>query len=228
MTPGENYDFIRYMGSRKTPLANGEFYHIFNRGVAKMQIFNIFYDYNRFMKTFLYYSIAGPKPKFSIFAPTTTILDTSKKIVDIICYCIMPNHFHFLLQQKKEGGITEFISKLSNSYTKYFNTKNKRVGPILQGDFRAVHIETNEQLLHLTRYIHLNPLVSYLVKDLNDYRWSSYHEYISDNNDDDICIKEVVLNQFPSLDVYRQFVLDQEDYGKKLEIIKHQLLDHGS
>lgn len=212
------------MSSRTVPFVNGEYYHIFNRGVAKMQIFSNSYDYNRFMKTFLYYIIDGAKPKFSIFTPTTTELDNTKRIVDVICYCLMPNHFHFFLQQKREGGITEFLSKLSNSYTKYFNVKNHRVGPLLQGEFKAVHVEKNEQLLHLSRYIHLNPLVGYIIKDLEDYRWSSYLEYIGLIKNS-ICSKEIILDQFKSPAEYKQFVLDQEDYGKQLEMIKHQLID---
>lgn len=190
-----------------------------------MPIFHNSYDHSRFIKTLLYYLIEGPKPKFSIFAPTVTNLDTTKKIIEIVCYCLMPNHFHFLLKQMRDNGITEFVSKLSNSYTKYFNTKNNRVGPLLQGEFKSVHVETNEQLLHLSRYIHLNPIVSYKTKDLNAYRWSSYLEYVGSTKNSTICNKEIILDQFKSKNQYRQFVLDQEDYGKKLEMIKHQLLD---
>ena len=213
------------MASRITPLVNGEFYHVFNRGVAKMQIFNIFYDYDRFTKTFLYYAINAPKPKFSIFTPTSVTLPIKERIVEIICYCLMPNHFHFLLRQIRENGITEFMSKLSNSYAKYFNIKNERVGPLLQGVFKAAHVETNEQLLHLSRYIHLNPLVGYITKDLNIYRWSSYPEYTSSVSRD-ICDKKIILKQFKSKMDYRQFVLNQETYAKELEMIKHQLIDY--
>ena len=213
------------MPARAVPFVNAEYYHIFNRGVAKMPIFNNFYDYKRFIKTMIYYSIEGPKPRFSVFTPTTTILDTSRKIVDFICYCLMPNHFHFLLRQRRQGGITEFVSKLSNSYTKYLNIKNNRIGPLLQGDFKAVHIETNEQLLHVSRYIHLNPLVGYVTRDLDTYRWSSYIEYVNDIGNE-ICDKKIILDQFRSKKEYKHFVLDQEDYGKRLEMIKHQLLDY--
>lgn len=188
-----------------------------------MPIFYTAHDFNRFIKTMIYYAVEGPKPKFSIFTPTTLSLDMNEKIVDIICYCLIPNHFHFLLQQKREGGITEFVSKLSNSYTKYINVKNKRVGPLLQGDFKAVYVETNEQLLHLTRYIHLNPLIGYVTKSLETYRWSSYGEYIE--RADDICAKEIILSQFSSSNAYKQFVEDQVDYARKLEETKHLLLD---
>lgn len=212
------------MPSRIIPFVNGEYYHILNRGVAQMQIFRDTTYYKHFLKTALYYQIEGPKPRFSLFAPTSNLLKNNQKIVDIVSYCLMPNHFHFLLSQKRDGGITEFFSKLSNSYTKYFNIRDKRIGPIFQGEFKAIHLETSEQLLHLSRYIHLNPLVNYLIKDLEIYRWSSYPEYIGNNNDN-ICSKEIVIFQFKSPEDYKKFVLDQEDYGKQLEFIKHQLID---
>lgn len=213
------------MPSRKTPFVNNQFYHVFNRGVAQIPIFNEKRDYQRFTKTLLYYQILGPKPKFSHFHPESNILDTSRRIVEMICYCLMPNHFHFLLQQTLDNGITEFVSKLSNSFTKYFNTKYNRVGPLLQGEFKSVHIETNEQLLHLSRYIHLNPLVGFVTKTLDNYQWSSYPEYAGEIKDN-FCLKEIILGQFKSKEDYIQFVQDQEDYGKKLEMIKHELLDY--
>ncbi len=215
------------MASRKVPLATGECYHIFNRGVAKMRIFNNFYEYNRFLKCILYYQIDGQKPRFSIFTPETHELDSSKKIIDLISYCFMPNHFHFLLRQVKDGGISEFISKISNSYTKYFNIKNSRVGPILQGDFKAVHIESNEQLLHVSRYIHLNPLIGFVTNNLEAYKWSSCSEYIGEIKDE-VCDKEIILNQFKTKGDYKQFVLDHIDYAKQLDGIKHLLLDFES
>ena len=212
------------MPSRTVPFVNGEYYHIFNRGVAKMPIFINALDYKRFTKTILYYQIDGHKPKLSRFLLMKTPLKENNKIVEIISYCLMPNHFHFLLRQSKEGGITEFISKLSNSYTKYLNTKHNRVGPILQGEFKSVHIDSNEQLIHISRYIHLNPLVGYITIHIETYTWSSYPEYIG-IDDTRVCLKEIILDQFKSTQEYKKFVLDQEDYGKQLELIKHQLLD---
>lgn len=189
-----------------------------------MPIYLSVFDYRQFLKTALYYQIEGPKPRFSFFKIQPVTLDNRENLVDIICYCLMPNHFHFLLRQKRDGGITEFMGKLSNSYTKYFNIKNKRIGPLLQGEFQAVHVESNEQLIHLSRYIHLNPLIEYATTDLQTYRWSSYLEYIEivENN---ICSKEIILEQFKSKNDYRQFILDQIGYAKELNLIKHQLLD---
>lgn len=212
------------MPAREIPFVNGEYYHIFNRGVAKLPTFLNSRDYSRFIKTMLYYQIDDIKPKFSIFSPLTRKLETNKKVVEIVCYCLMPNHYHLLLKQSKEGGISEFISKISNSYTKYFNTKNQRVGPLFQGQFKAVHVEDNEQLLHLSRYIHLNPLVSLLVKNIESYTWSSFHEYININNSG-FCSKEIITDQFPSLEGYQRFLSDREDYGKRLEAIKHKVLE---
>lgn len=212
------------MPSRTVPFINGQYYHIYNRGVEKRYIFNNRVDQHRFIKTVLYYQLEGPKPKLSNFFKYKLFKpDFDKKIVDIICYCLMPNHFHFLLKQLKDGGITEFVSKLTNSYTKYFNTRDKRVGPLFQGEFKSVFIEYDEQLIHLSRYIHLNPLVSYLVKDLSSYEWSSYLEYI--NGDKGICAKEDILSFFKTPAKYKQFVLDQADYGQELELIKHQTLE---
>ena len=212
------------MPSRIIPFVNGQYYHVYNRGVEKRNIFETSRDYNRFLKTISYYQLEGPKPrlskffKYQLFKP-----DLNKKIVDIICYCLMPNHFHFLLKQLRENGITEFTSKLSNSYTKYFNIKNDRVGPLLQGEFKSVIIQSDEQLIHISRYIHLNPLASYLTKDLNFYKWSSYQEYILDSNG--MCNREEILSFFKSPKSYKQFILDQSDYAKSLELIKHQSLE---
>ncbi len=171
-----------------------------------------------------YYQLLGPKPRLSKFLLGSILKpDTNKKIVDIICYCLMPNHFHFLIKQLKEGGITEFVSKLSNSYTKYYNVKYKRVGPLLQGEFKAVLVESDEQLLHVSRYIHLNPIASFLVKDLNLYEWSSYKEYT--NNHKGICNTEEIMGFFKDSSSYQKFCLDQVEYAQKLELIKHQLLE---
>ncbi len=136
----------------------------------------------------------------------------------------MPNHFHLLIKQVNEGSVTEFISKLSNSYTKYYNTKYKRVGPLFQGEFKAEVMENDEQLIHVSRYIHLNPLVSYLIKDLKHFEWSSYKEYLSKSSNS-LCDKEKILGYFKNSRGYEQFVMDQAGYATELELIKRQLID---
>ncbi len=136
----------------------------------------------------------------------------------------MLNHYHLLVKQNREGGITEFLGKLSNSYTKYFNTKYNRVGQLFQGEFKAVLIESDEQLMHVSRYIHLNPIASLLVKDLESYSWSSYLEYLGLTNSG-FCNKEDILGLFKNTQAYNQFVSDQIGYALELERVKNQLLE---
>lgn len=213
------------MPYRTTPLVNDQIYHIFNRGVAKLPIFTDKRDYNRFLETMYYYQFQGPKPQFSQLHRFKEFkFEKNKKIVEILCYCLMPNHYHFLIKQLEDNGISEFINKLSNSYTKFFNTKHKRVGPLLQGQFKAVRIEYEEQLIHVSRYIHLNPIASFLVKDLKEFYWSSYLSYIGFQVDK-ICASDFILSMFKTKQKYEQFVLDQVEYAQSLERIKHLVID---
>jgi len=135
----------------------------------------------------------------------------------------MPNHFHILAKQIRDNGISTFLSKLSNSYTKYFNTRYKRVGPLFQGSFKAVRIENDDQLLHVSRYIHLNPLIDYLTRNLRMYPYSSYPEFLDVTKG--FSQKDVILNNFSKRSSYEKFVLNQEDYGRTIKHIEKQLLD---
>jgi len=134
----------------------------------------------------------------------------------------MPNHFHFLLRQEKDKGITKFLANFSNSYTKYFNTRHKRVGPLLQGTFKSVWVETDEQLMHLSRYIHLNPLNSHIVKEdqIDYYEWSSFPEYLKCNNQY-IVDTDLILNHFKNKEDYRSFIHDYIGYQKDISKIEH-------
>jgi len=117
------------------------------------------------------------------------------------------------------------MAKITNAYSHYFNTRYDRIGHLFQGNFGAVRIESDEQLIHTSRYIHLNPVSSYLIeiKDLLDYEYSSYPEYINDTRGF-INTKEV-LSYFKNKNDYRKFVEDQADYARKLENIKHLILE---
>ena len=212
------------MPSRIIPFVNNQFYHVFNRGVEKRLIFENKRDYNRFIDTMIYYSIKNPVIRFS-FKDRLHNQQNSNflPLVEIVCYCLMPTHFHLLLKEIAKGGITLFMAKLSNSYTKYFNVKHNRVGPLLQGSFKAVRMEDEEQLIHVSRYIHLNPLIDYLVKNLKDYKFSSYLEYL--NGGSGVCKKEYVLSHFSSNLDYRSFILDQEDYGRTIKNLERLLLN---
>lgn len=215
-----------FMPGRNVPLVNGEYYHLYNRGSEKRNIFTKYGDYQRFLKTLYYYQFIGPKPRFSRFTQSNLYLFKplyENKLIELLCYCLMPNHFHLLLRQLRENGISIFMSQLSNSYTKYFNVKYNRVGALLQGGFKSVLVENDEQLIHVSRYIHLNPIASELIKDLPDYKWSSYFEYA--RQEESYCSTKEVLSFFPSREKYKEFLKDQIDYAQSLEIVKHQLFE---
>src|SRR3989344_2021956 len=198
------------MPYRLTPFQTDHFYHVYNRGVEKRQVFSSQRDYERFLQTIYYYQFSGPKPKLSTYKRFKfKEFYNNPKIVEIVCYCLMPNHFHFLLKQVKENGIQEFMSKLSNSYAKYFNTKHKRVGPLWQGQFKAISVDSDEQVIHLSRYIHLNPIVADLTNDLTNFEYSSYNEFI-DLNNRNFSSPESILSYFSDNNTYKDFVKNYE------------------
>lgn len=213
------------MPYRITPFVNNEFYHIYNRGLEKQKIFANTKDYSHFLKTLFYYQIQDPKPKFSTYRKTKVFqINPNNTIVDIVCYCLMPNHFHLLVRQTKDGGISEFMRRFIHSYTKYRNVKYDRQGPVFQGTFKAKRVETDEQLLHLSRYIHLNPIVSLLTNNLKQYPWSSYPAYIG-IAENKVIAKEEILKFFKTPADYESFVMNQAEYGTTLEYLKHIVID---
>lgn len=220
--------------NRKIVFANNEHYHVFNRGVEKRSTFTNKYEFRRAIDTINFYSYGNLSIRYSKFLnlskeKKTELLNSFKKDqlqIEIIAFCLMGNHFHFLLKQLKDGGIVKYMAKFTNSYTKYFNTKHNRVGPLFQGVFKAVYIEDDEQLLHISRYIHLNPVTSFNIEaeKLKSYQWSSYPEYLG-------AIKTrmtnptEILSYFKNLAEYEQFVLDQADYAEQLKNIEHLIID---
>lgn len=211
---------------RKVPLANGEVYHIFNRGVDKADIFYTDNDYKRFIKTFKYY-LTRPSPKYSQrWLSGDHIGSEGRPLVEVFAYCLMPNHFHLILKQLIDNGITMLMRKVANSYSHYLNLKSKRIGPLFQGRFKNVLIENDEQLVHLSRYVHLNPVVARLVLRPENYPWSSFREYLDlDEQKEKICDSRLVLDNFKSRQSYETFVYDQVSYAKELDRIKHLTFD---
>lgn len=219
---------------RRVIFANDQIYHIYNRGVERRDVFTNKREYLRALETLKYYRFANIPLKLSKFLSSSNqekskILETitqNGKLVEILAFCLMPNHFHFLLKQVQNNGIAKFISNFTNSYTKYFNTKNDREGPLFQGLFKAVLVETDEQMIHLSRYIHLNPVTSFIIEpnQLEDYLWSSYIEYINPDIEQ-ICNREEVMNFFPTIKKYKNFVMEQVDYARELDKIRHLALE---
>lgn len=223
------------MPGRVTPLINENYYHIYNRGANKQPIFRGIRDYRRIIEIIKFYQYNHPPIRYSKYLQLPSErrkiisleLFKQPRLVWINAYCLMPNHFHFLLKQNITNGISSFIGNLQNSYTRYFNIKYAASGPLFQGQFKSVYVEDNNQLLHLNRYIHLNPSSSFIVKDLDSllkYPWSSLQEYL-DVSADKVCDKDITLTQFKNIECYKSFVLDQADYQRRLDIIKHLTID---
>lgn len=218
---------------RKTLFASGEIYHVFNVGVEKRPTFIDKRDYDRALLTINFYRYFGISSSLSSALKLNleerelffSQLKGKEKVVDILGYCLMPNHFHLLVRQLTEEGVSTFTGNFSNSYTKYFNLKNERVGHLFKGVFGAVRIEDDAQFIHVLRYIHINPVVSYVIKEeyLEHYPYTSFCEYLSDKGG--ICNKGLIMNHFSSIDKLKEFTYDQIDYGKRLELIKHLLLE---
>ncbi len=150
----------------------------------------------------------------------------NNKLVDILAYCLMPNHFHFLLRQLTDKGISKYLGNLQNSYTRYSNTRNERDGSLFLDQFKAKLITTDEQLIHVSRYIHLNPYTSYVVGNFNNllqYQWSSLSEYLESKPN--ICELETIMSYFKTPKAYQKFLEDQADYQRQLHIIQHLALE---
>lgn len=224
------------MPGRSIPLVTNQIYHVINRGVASQPIFYHQRDYARAMETTLYYQQQTPSLRYSFFLRLPTQqkcnllakpVGKEKLLVEIIAYCLMPNHLHLLLKQLEENGISIFMSNLANSYTRYLNTKQRRKGHLFQGKFKAVRIETDEQLVHVSRYIHLNPYTSFVLKSLEElesYPYSSFPEYLGSKKEAR-CKIEIILNNFKSIQSYKDFVFDRAGYQRELEKIKHLAIE---
>ncbi|OGM33676.1 hypothetical protein A2962_00040 [Candidatus Woesebacteria bacterium RIFCSPLOWO2_01_FULL_39_61] len=161
------------------------YYHIYNRGVAKQKVFRDRQDYKVFLK-YLKEALSIPvikKIDFNLQGRTFKGIKRPVKNfhhnITLIAYCLMPNHFHLLLKQKSKETIKSFMRSISTRYAAYFNRKYDRIGPLYQGRYKAVLITNDEYLLHLTRYIHLNPAeyISVLTK-----AYSSYADYLGLRN----------------------------------------------
>ncbi|MEW6110024.1 MAG: transposase, partial [Nitrospirota bacterium] len=177
-----------------------------------------------------YYRIEKPPTRFSAYMALKdkelffdTYCSGKDSIVDVIAYCIMPTHLHIALKQLKNGGISIFMGNVLNSYTRYFNTRFGRKGPLWQSRFKNVPVESDEQLSHLTRYIHLNPVTEHLCEDPGAWEYSSFSEYMVGESEDALCVRN--YNLFPSPSSYRDFVLDQKEYQRSLATMKALYLE---
>jgi len=220
---------------QKPKFVNNEVYHVYNRGVEKRNIFTHNSDYLRFIHDLFEFndnqSAQPSNIKFSLREPSLleearlfqcleagplNIGRKRKLLVEILAFCLMPNHFHLLLRQKVENGIIKFMQKLGTGYAVYFNQKKERVGPLFQGRFKAVLVKNDRHLMYLPHYIHLNPLDMVMpdwrkgkiknsakaIEFLENYRWSSFPDYTGDKNFPSITQRKFILGLFGGVKEY--------------------------
>lgn len=208
------------MPSRNIIFQTGGYYHIYNRGVEKRAIFTDEREFNHFLTSLVYYQQSKAISRFSVSDFDLKDRELPSKI-DIVTYALMPNHFHFLVKQIHDDGIKSCFQPLLTSYSKYFNIKNDRVGPLFQGRFKAVEVMSDDQLLQTSRYIFLNPHTAGIVDKLSEYKWSAFNEYF-DKKIYKICNQALLEGYFSSdyKSRLRKFILDFEDYSRSKNNIK--------
>jgi len=196
---------------RKVEFANREIYHVYNRGVEKRDIFVDESDYYRFIYGLYEFNDeqAASNTRYrskSINKPNNYPIIMMNKasrlpLVDILVFTLMPNHYHLMLRQVNENGITRFMRKLGTGYTMYFNKKYDRSGVLFQGKFKAEHLHKKSHFLHLPHYIHTNPLqlntrgrtsIEYLM----EYRWSSFRDYAGKSSFPFVTSRDFLIDSF--------------------------------
>lgn len=202
---------------RKVPFVGSEYYHIYNRGVDKRSIFNDYKDLERFFQSI---------KEFNSIEPIGSIFENSfekrkskqDRLVEIICYCLNPNHYHFVLRQLVEKGISEFMRRLGG-YTWYFNNRHKRNGALFQGRFKSSHINSNEYLLHVSAYVNLNNRFHGEPYKLSK---SSLDEYLGKEREC-ICNADIVLGQYKNSKDYQKFALSSLEHILRRKELEKEL-----
>ncbi len=220
---------------RKEKFCQKEYYHIYSRALLNNPVFNDKNNARRLKQAFLLANSTNSGEAFQFLRNNknvslkeiTKILRNGDKLADILCYVIMPDHYHLLLRELKNNGIINFIRKCNTSIAKYINIKNNRLGPLFESRFKSKHINTNAYLLHLSLYIHLNPLDIISGKEwrenklknwnsekkkLFNYPWSSLKFYLETNYEDPIISgTEIITKQFSDKKDYEIFLKEWAD-----------------
>ena len=239
---------------RRPQFAKDLIYHVFNRGVDGRNVFLDDQDYYRIIHSLFEFNDEEPVLNVNYYfdhnhkimgigkRPARKDRKPRKMLVKVLLFTLMPNHFHLLLKQKAQKGIVKFMQKMGTGYTNYFNMKNmkyEREGALFQGKFKAVLIENNEQLQYIPQYIHLNPLKLIYgsrtpidwrkkFKFLEEYRWSSFQDYIGKKNFPSLTQKEFLLDIFNGEKNYKKHSIEclkESSEGKWLESIQDVKLD---
>lgn len=199
-----------------------EYYHIYNRGMQKQLIFESDKDRLRFL--FLLLTFQGKNTISNISRTLKQNVQSSTlninselindilqdKIVELVVFCLMPNHFHLIIKELEEGGIAKYMQRVLTAYTKYFNICHQKTGHLFQGSYKSVFLEDDIQLMHTSAYIHKNPLeLKEWKKKLEKYPWSSYQDYIFKNHWGSLLSQNIILDRYlesENIDSYKNFV----------------------
>lgn len=187
------------------------FYHVYNRGIDKRKIFMDDQDYAVFLNIMKRH--LDVTPSFDSFGRE---YDRFEDTLELTAFCLMPNHFHLLIFQDDPEAMTKFMRKIATAYSVYFNNKYKRSGRLFQGPYRASRITTDSYLIHITRYIHLNPQ-DYLV-----WQWSSLDAFLRKRSISWLHFDRTLTMSSGS---YLSFLQDHEDYKSNLKLIRYELAD---
>lgn len=191
------------------------YYHVYARGSNKQKIFIDSTDYNYFLSLFDRYL-----SKCQAISKTGEAYPHYAGKVNVVAYCLMSNHFHLLVYQKKLPYLEKLMRSIMTSYSRYFNLRYKRTGSLFESRYKAVHIDDDSYLQHITRYIHLNP------RRWEQYRYSSLKYYKDTTNRQPVWLNtKPILDLFEDTDEYMQFVADYQEQRDILSELKYQLAD---
>lgn len=219
------------MPVRTFSIATDEVHHVFSKSIAGFKVFRDSREYERMRKLLKFYTKENPSLRFSAFLELKNKdnfqqrkISDNDNLVKVIAYCFMPTHFHLILKQIKDDGISVFMGRILNSYTKYFNIKTERKGPLWESRFKNSPLRTDKILLHVTRYIHLNPVTAHLVDRPHDWVFSSYKEFLGQVEEDEkFCDFSELMDVEPKS--YRKFIDSNIDHQRKMAYIKKYFLE---
>lgn len=205
---------------RNHAFIEGEFYHVYAHGVNGLDILQNENDRRRFLTLIFVANGIKPTPRLDRKSDPNLVWDIIDKkvdignaLVDVVCFCLMPTHFHLLLGERGDGNISKYLHKILVSFSKYYNIKNERRGHVFEGTFNSKHIDSNDYLLTLSSYIHKNPKEIKQWRGREEYYYfSSYQDYISDNRWADLMKRNIILEQFNSNDEYKKFIEEHNHY----------------
>lgn len=198
---------------RTVSFAPGEYYHIYNRGNRRQDIVRGDDDRARLLLSLFLFQHPDPPIQLArtvrryVRHLVLDIPDLAQRLVELVAFVLMPNHFHSIVREVQPGGISKYMQRFLDGYTKYYNTKYEQTGHMFQGTFQAVHIEDDDQLLYCSAYIHRNPRELSGWRDReHEYPWSSFPDYVGTNRWGGLLKPDIVLDQTGRGDQYRRFV----------------------